>query len=78
MPTEPALWMCHLWRWLGGVWCRLKLATGFLVLGPLERGSGAVQGQLLPVPCTGPPGVSYKVVFRWLLLVLGLDVPGKA
>ena len=36
---------------------------------------GAGQGQPLPVFRTGPPGMSYKAIFRWLLLVLGLEVP---
>ena len=38
---------------------------------------GAGQGQPLPVFRTGPPGMSYKAIFRWLLLVLGLEVPRR-
>ena len=36
---------------------------------------GSGQGQPLPVFCPGPPSVSYKAICRWLLLVLGLEVP---
>ena len=41
-------------------------------------GSGAsqeVQGKSLPVPFVGLPGRSYRATCRWLLLVLGLEVP---
>ena len=27
--------------------------------------------------CLGPPNMSYKVIFRWLLFVLGLVVPRR-
>ena len=36
---------------------------------------GTGEGQLLPVFCPGPPSMNYKVICRWLLLVLGLEVP---
>ena len=36
---------------------------------------GAGQGQLPTVFYPGPPGINYKAIYRWLLLVLGLDVP---
>ena len=45
-----------------------------LVLGPLGRGSGADQVQLLPVIY---PGRSYKVICSWSLLVLDLEVHGR-
>ena len=35
------------------------------------------QGQPLPMCCLGPPNMSYKVIFRWLLFVLGLVVPRR-
>ena len=42
-------------------------------------GLPGVAGQiyLLPVFCPGPPSISYKVICRWLLLGLGLEVPGS-
>lgn len=36
---------------------------------------GVGQGQLLPFPES--PGVSYKMICKWLPLVLGLEVPGR-
>ena len=27
--------------------------------------------------CVEPPGMSYKVICRWLLFVLGLEVPRR-
>ena len=41
----------------------------------LPEGMG--QGQPLPVFCKGPFSISYKVICRWLLLVLGLEVPRR-
>ena len=38
---------------------------------------GAGQGQLLPVFYLGPLDISYKAICRWLLLVLGLEVPRR-
>ena len=38
-------------------------------------GSG-VSWELQPI-CPGPPAMSYKVVCRWLLLVLGFEVLRK-
>ena len=32
------------------------------------------QCQLPSVPCLGPPGMSYKAIYRWLLHMLGLEV----
>ena len=43
-------------------------------------GSGVsqeMQSQPLSLPYLGPPGTSYRVIYRWLLLVLGLEVPGR-
>lgn len=53
--------------------CGQELATGCAGLG-LLGGAGHVQP--LPVLCLGFPGVSYKVICRWLPLVLGLQVRG--
>ena len=54
--------------------------TAHRVLWLWSEPDGAGQGQLLPVFCPGPASISYKVICRWLLLVLGLEVPrrGKA
>ena len=55
------------------IWHSLQLSTGC-------TGSGAsweLQGQQPHVPCLGPPGMNYIVIFRWLLLVLGLEVPRR-
>ena len=30
------------------------------------------------VPCLGLPGMSYKEACRWLVLVLGLEVPRRS
>ena len=51
----------------------LKLSTGY-------AGSGAsweIQAKVSHCLCSawGPPGMSYKAIFQWLLLTLGLDVP---
>lgn len=35
----------------------------------------ARQGQPPPVLCAGPPGISYTVIHRWLLLLLALEFP---
>ena len=35
---------------------------------------GVGQGQPLPVFCLGPPGICYKAFYRWLLLVLVLEM----
>ena len=35
------------------------------------------QSQLPPVFCSGPPSMSYKMIFRWLFLVLDLEVPKR-
>lgn len=59
------------------LWCGLKLVMGVLVLEPLGRGCDAGQDHPLPVPCLRPFGMSYKVISRWLSLVLGLEVPGR-
>ena len=55
------------------IWHSLQLSTGC-------TGSGAsweLQGQQPHVPCLGPPGMNYIVICRWLLLVLGLEVPRR-
>ena len=73
-PAEFTPSMCLLWRWLGGdasMWCEAVHRVCWLWGLP----GGTDQGQLLPVFCPGPPSMSYKVVCRWLLLVLGLNVP---
>lgn len=49
----------------------LKLSV--LILCPLRRVSGASQGQPLPLPCLGSFDMSYKVICRWLSLVLGME-----
>ena len=38
---------------------------------------GADQGQPSPVFHLGPPCMNYKAICRWLLLVLGLEVPKR-
>ena len=38
---------------------------------------GAGHSQPPPVSCPGPHSVSYKVICRWLLLMLGQEVPRK-
>ena len=38
---------------------------------------GAGQDQPLHVVCPGPPGMSYRVICRWLLLVVGLELPRR-
>lgn len=70
MPAVAALWMCHLWTWLGGalVW------SGVLGLEPFGRGSGMGQSQLPLVPGLVLLGRSCKVGCSWLLFVLGLEV----
>ena len=39
---------------------------------------GTRQGQPLLVPCLEAPGISYKVIFRWLVLVLDMDIPRRS
>ena len=57
----------------GGSW--VVVLGGYLKLsiGYLPEGTG--QGQLPCVFCWGSPSMSYKAFFRWLLLVLGLEIP---
>ena len=64
--------VCQLWRWLSGAWVQSGAVHQVFCLWCLPDDAG--QGQLLPVPCPGPPGMNYKVICRWLLLVLGLEV----
>ena len=66
VPGESALSVCCLWRWLAGAltW------------------SEAVHRVCWPRSATtcvlpGPPSMRYKVICRWLLLVLGLEVPRR-
>lgn len=72
MPAQSALWVCNLWRWLGGALVTWPLSV--LVLGPLGRGSSVGQFQIPPVPTLGPPSRSYKVTCSWLLPELCLEV----
>ena len=61
-------------------WCHvvvLSWAAGVFVLELLGRDSGAGQGQLLPMSSLGSLGMSYRVICRWLLLMLSLEVPGR-
>ena len=72
--AESAIWLCHLWRWLGGgasTWSGAVHQMHWLW--SLPGGTG--QGQLPPMFCSRRPGVSYRAICRWLLLVLGLEVP---
>ena len=39
---------------------------------------GAGQGQPVPMFHPGPPSMSYKAICRWLLHVLGLEVPRQS
>lgn len=50
----------------------------FLVLRLFGRGSGAGQGQLLPMLYPRPPGRYYKVTHYWLLPVLGPEALREA
>lgn len=52
----------------------LKVSTRCAGLGLL---GSAGQGQLLPIPCPGPMSMRHKAIFRWLLPMGGLEVPGK-
>ena len=47
-----------------------------LVLGPLGRGSDTGQIQLLSVLFLGPLFISYKEIYKWLTLVLDLEMLG--
>ena len=75
MPAMLTPLVCYLWRWLDGapvcseVCHRVHWICGLL--------GDAGQGQLHLCPAQVPPNMSYKVIFRWLLLVLGLDVSGR-
>lgn len=58
-------------------WCPGMLWSwplGVLVLEPLVMDSGAGQDQLLIVLGLGPPCRIQKVIFVWLLLVIGLEL----
>ena len=51
------------------MWCDLKLTMEY-------TGSGAskeLQGQPPSMLYTDPSSVSHRVIFRWLILVLGLE-----
>ena len=39
---------------------------------------GTGQGQPPPVFCLGPPCMSYKAIYRWLLPVMGLEIPRQS
>ena len=73
--TESASRVCCLCRWLGDTlrWYKAVYWLHWL-RGPT---GGAGQGQLPPVFCLGPPGMSDRVICRWLLLMLGLEVLRK-
>ena len=43
-----------------------------------ELPGGVGHGQPLPVFYLGPSSMSYKAIFRWLLFLLRLEVPGEA
>ena len=49
-----------------------SIAVHWVLLG------GAGKGQPPPVFCPGPPSVNYKAICRWLILVLGLEVPRQS
>lgn len=51
----------------------LKLSTRYTATGA----SWEMQDQPPSVPCLGPPDTSYRVIFRWLLLVWDLKVPRR-
>ena len=53
------------------IWYGLKLSTRCAD----SVASGEVKGEPPPVIYLGPLGMSYRVIFRWMLLVLGLEVP---
>ena len=73
--TTLASGLCFLWRWLGGasLWSEAVHQVHWL----WDLWGGAGQGQLLSVFFLGPPGMSYKAICRWLLCVLGLEVPRR-
>ena len=74
-----AKWVCllsvSLCKWLGGTLTESKDVLWVYWLWGLSGGTG--QGQPLPVFCSGLQSMSYKVICRWLLLVLGLEVPRR-
>ena len=67
--------MCHSWKCLDCAVLWPEAIHRVCWLWRLPGGTG--QGQLLPVPDLVPPGVSYKAVCKWLLIVLGLEVTGR-
>lgn len=77
VPSQSALWVCHLWNWLGGALVCLKLAT--ICVGSGASWKSLVQAKVswLPVPNPGPPARSYRVICSWKLHVLGLEAPGR-
>ena len=84
-PTEQELlqqgsgasWVCPLSMLLLEVvkWCFDMIWGCPLGVWPWGCLEGAGHGQLLPVPCPRPPGISNKVICIWRLFVLGLEVP---
>ena len=75
VPSESTSCVCLLWRFLGGVSMRTEVVYWVCWLWELPGGTSL--GQLLPMSCLGSPGMIYKAICRWLLLVLGLEVPRK-
>ena len=71
-PTESAPWLCHLWKRLGEASTWSEVFQEVLWLWGFQ--AGANRGQLPPVSCPGPLGISYKVICWLLLPVMGLEV----
>lgn len=59
------------------LYCDLKLVTETCVLRPLGRGSGAGQGQPLPITGLEQIGRNYKVIRCWKLPMLDLEARGR-
>ena len=72
--AESTPWVCRLWKWLGGGALICSVAI-FWVHWPWGLLGGESQDQPPPVSYAWPPGISYKAICRWMLLVLGLELP---
>ena len=75
VPSEYASWICCLGRWLYGALTLSDSIHQVCGLWGLLRGVG--QCQLPLMAFLGPPGISYKTICQWLLLVLDLEVPRR-
>ena len=76
VPSEFTLWVCCLWRWLGGGVSTWSEAV-HLVCWPWGLLRDAGKGQPPPVFFPGPSNISNKATCRWLLLLLDLELPRR-